>query len=111
MTEEIFFEHPEAKADFLQWFSGRNIHAYDIDKMPEFMAVPVLVKWLSCKGLYIEVETPAFCVNIWDYRMSEPDLPTVINSTPSEPTEDWLKDAIVHCIKNMDLRLKKTINV
>lgn len=75
IDNDVFFERPAAKAAFFKWFSGRNPRGYDLDMMPEFMAIPVIIAFLDSKGLYIDRETPSFSMSIWDYRDGEPEEP------------------------------------
>lgn len=94
IDNDVFFEKPEAKSAFFKWFNSRNPRGYDLDKMPEFMSIPVIVAFLDAKGLYIDRETTDFSYLIWDFREGEPIDPIFRTDNSRDSMEDTLKDAI-----------------
>lgn len=98
ILDDIFFEEPKTKYKFMTWFDNHNIHGYDVNKMPQFMALPIVIRWLETKGLYIDRDIECWCMKIWDYRGGEPSSSLIIDCTYFEGPEEWQMDAIKQSI-------------
>lgn len=99
ISDDIFYEAPQLKTQFNKWFENRSSRIYNIDMMPEFMALPIVIKWLDTRGLYIQREVENHRAVIWDYRDSEPEECIIVDCEYSESNEEWLMDAIKVCVR------------